>query len=297
MRAGYARRMKLGGGAVVTANGLTGRLYAAETGPDQSHGTPKRGAPQYGTPKRGTPKKVRPVFVLLHGIGVSHRYLARLHLELARGEQARGAVVYSFDLPGFGGTPRPGRQVSVGEYAAFVAAVLADAGVQSCVVVGHSMGAQFAVELALQQPALVSGVVLMGPVVDPSRRSAAWHALALTRDALLCETPATNAVVFTDYFRTGLRWYATALPVMLGFPLETRVRGVEQPVLVLRGGRDPIARRPWCEFLAAQAPHGTFAEVPARGHVVQDTAPSSVAHAIARWVETTADGVRGSLPG
>jgi pimeloyl-ACP methyl ester carboxylesterase len=289
--------MKLGGGAVMTANGLTGRLYAAETGPDQSHATPQHGAPQPGAAQPGAPQKDRPVFVLLHGIGVSHRYFARLQLELARGEQAPGAVVYSFDLPGFGGTPHPGRQVSVGEYAAFVATVLADAGVQSCVVVGHSMGAQFAVELALQQPALVSGVVLMGPVVDPARRSAAWHALALTRDALLCETPATNAVVFTDYFRTGLRWYATELPVMLGFPLETRVRGVEQPVLVLRGGRDPIARRPWCEFLATQAPHGTFAEVPACGHVVQDTAPSAVAHAIARWAGTTADGVRGSLSG
>lgn len=307
--------MKLGGGTVVTANGLTGRLYAAEVGPDQSRGESdatrpgasghgpsnpaalQHGSPQPGTPRPGAPKRDRPVFVLLHGIGVTHRYFAKLHLELSGGRQAPGAVVYSFDLPGFGSTPRPGRQVSVGEYAAFVAAVLAEAGVKSCVVVGHSMGTQFAVELALQEPELVSGVVLMGPVVDPSRRSATWHALALTRDALLCEAPATNAVVFTDYFRTGLRWYFTQLPVMLGFPLEARVRGVQQPVLVLRGGRDPIARRSWCEYLAAQAPHGTFAEVPARGHVVQDTAPSAVAHAIARWAETTADGLRGSLPG
>ncbi|WP_104139445.1 alpha/beta fold hydrolase [Arthrobacter sp. ZGTC131] len=303
--------MKLGSGTVVTANGLTGRLYAAEAGPDQSRGespsTSEHGpfkpadlnpaALQHGTSRPGSPKRDRPVFVLLHGIGVTHRYFAKLHLELSRGKQAPGAVVYSFDLPGFGDTPRPGRQVSVGEYAAFVAAVLAEAGVQSCVVVGHSMGTQFAVELALQEPDLVSGVVLMGPVVDPSRRSATWHALALTRDSLLCEAPTTNAVVFTDYFRTGLRWYFTQLPVMLGFPLETRIRGVQQPVLVLRGGRDPIARRPWCEYLAAEAPHGTFAEVPARGHVVQDTAPSAVAHAIARWAETTADGLRGSLPG
>jgi pimeloyl-ACP methyl ester carboxylesterase len=255
--------MRLGGGVAVTANGLTGRLYSSNV--------PSAAA--------------RPVYVLLHGIGVSHRYLARLHVELAR-----SADVYSFDLPGFGGTPRPGRQVSVGEYAAFVAAVLAQQGVGSCIVVGHSMGVQFAVELALQAPALVSRTVLMGPVVDPARRSAAWHALALTRDALFSEPPSTNAVVFTDYFRAGFRWYLTELPVMMEYPLDARARGVAQPVLVLRGGRDPIARRPWCEYLAAQAPDGAFAEVRGRGHVVQETATEDVARIIRSWAGAAAEG-------
>jgi pimeloyl-ACP methyl ester carboxylesterase len=255
--------MRLASGTAVTANGLTGRLYA----PNAPSATGQ------------------PAFVLLHGIGVSHRYLARLHVELAQ-----EAAVYSFDLPGFGGTPRPGRRITVAEYAAFVAAVLAERGVESCIAVGHSMGAQFAVELALQAPGLVTRTVLMGPVVDPARRSAAWHALALTRDALFSEPPTTNAVVFTDYFRTGMRWYLTELPVMMDYPLDARIRGVAQPVLVLRGGRDPIARRPWCEFLAAQALDGALAEVRGRGHVVQDTATEDVARIIRSWAGTAAEG-------
>jgi pimeloyl-ACP methyl ester carboxylesterase len=271
--------MRLAGGTAVTVNGLTGRLYSANVPAAMG----------------------QPAYVLLHGIGVSHRYLARLHMELACPEgqneppeeqyrQAEGATVYSFDLPGFGGTPRPGRQVTVGEYAAFVAAVLAERGVASCIVVGHSMGAQFAVELALQAPGLVTRTVLMGPVVDPARRSAAWHALALTRDALFSEPPSANAVVFTDYFRAGMRWYVTELRVMMEYPLDTRIRGVAQPVLVLRGGRDPIARRPWCELLAAQAPDGAFAEVRGRGHVVQETATEDVARIIRSWAGTAAEG-------
>ncbi|MDQ0616061.1 alpha/beta fold hydrolase [Arthrobacter globiformis] len=269
--------MRLSGGVVVTANGLTGRLYTSNEASAAE----------------------QPAYVLLHGIGVSHRYFARLHVELAQGPEGqgqqaegaeRGAAVYSFDLPGFGGTPRPGRQVTVGEYAAFVAAVLAEYAVESCIVVGHSMGVQFAVELALQAPGLVSRIVLMGPVVDPARRSAAWHALALTRDSLFSEPPLTNVVVFTDYFRTGVRWYLTELPVMMEYPLDSRVSGVAQPVLVLRGGRDPIARRPWCEYLAAQAPDGAFAEVPGRGHVVQDTATERVARTIRHWAGTAAEG-------
>ena len=282
--------MQLQDGRDVTVNGLKGRLYSSVSDPE-----PHAPAPGATGTMPGTSETGRQAYVLLHGIGVSHRYLAKLHQELAgsgaAGAQASDAVVYTFDLPGYGTTPRPGHQVSVAEYAAFVAAVLADEGVQSCVVVGHSMGVQFAVELALQQPELVSRVVLMGPVVDPARKSAAWHALALTRDAVFSEKPSTNIVVFSDYFKAGLRWYLTQLPVMLNYPMEQRTRELTQPVLVLRGGRDPIARRSWCENLAHQPRYGSFVEVPGCGHVAQDSAPEAVARAIVHWATTADDGV------
>jgi len=255
--------MKLSGGKDVEAGGLTGRLYAS-----------------VGSGSSGP----RPTYVLLHGIGVSHRYLALLHRELAT-----AANVYSFDLPGFGGAPRPGRQLSVGEYAEFVNAVLADAGVRSCVLIGHSMGTQFAVELALREPGLVAGVVLMGPVVDPRRRSVPAQAAALTRDAMFCESLSSNVTVFGDYFRAGLRWYLTELPVMMEYPLESRIQGVGQPALVMRGSRDPVAPHPWCERLAGQAPQGSLVEIPGQGHVFQHTAPGPAAAAISSWVRM-ADG-------
>lgn len=220
----------------------------------------------------------RPTYVLLHGIGVSHRYFARLHRELSL-----AADVYSFDLPGFGDAPRPRRQVPVGEYAAFVRAALAAAGVTSCVVIGHSMGTQHAVELALQEPELVDAMVLMGPVVDPRRRSVARQALALTLDAMFRESPTSNAIVFSDYFRAGLRWYLTELPVMMDYPIEARVRGVGQPVLVMRGSKDPVAGRGWCQRLAALAPQGSLTEIPGQGHVFQHTAPGPAAAAITSW--------------
>jgi pimeloyl-ACP methyl ester carboxylesterase len=249
--------VKLTGGLDIEAGGLAGRLYSSV-------------APSPDEPRR--------TFVLLHGIGVSHRYLARLHQELAL-----TANVYSFDLPGFGDAPRPTRQVPVGEYAAFVSAALSDAGVTSCVVIGHSMGTQHAVELALQEPDLVAGVVLMGPVVDPRRRSVARQALALTRDAMFSESLSANAIVFSDYFRAGPRWYLTELPVMMEYPLEARIPGVSQPVLVLRGGRDPVAGRDWCQRLAAQAPQGSLTEIPGQGHVFQHTATGPAAAAITSW--------------
>ncbi len=145
------------------------------------------------------------------------------------------------------------------------------------------MGTQHAVELALQEPGLVDGVVLMGPVVDPHRKSVARQAVALTRDALFSENLSSNALVFTDYFRAGPRWYLTELPVMMSYPMEERVQGLSQPALVMRGSKDPVAKRPWCERLAALAPQGSVVEVPGTGHVLQHTAPQATAAAISSW--------------
>lgn len=250
--------MALTGGRDVTSGGLQGRLYASVQPAEMG---------------------ARPTYVLLHGIGVSHRYLARLHQELAK-----AADVYSFDLPGFGKSSKPGRQMQVEDFAAFISEVLAEAGVSNYVPVGHSMGTQFAVELALQEPERVAGAVLMGPVVETSRKSVARQAMALTRDAMFSESLTSNAIVFSDYFRAGPRWYLTELPVMMEYPLEERLAAVNQPVLVLRGTKDPVARRPWCVNLAEVAPKGTMAEILGQGHVFQHTAPEIAAQAVNGWV-------------
>jgi pimeloyl-ACP methyl ester carboxylesterase len=213
------------------------------------------------------------VFVLLHGIGVSHRYLARLHREL----EASGTVI-SFDLPGFGGTPKPDERVTVEQYAQLVGHALERAGVGKCVVVGHSMGCQFAVELARQRPSLVTHAVLMGPVVDSHRRSVLRQAAALAWDSL-SEPPSANAIVFSDYLRCGPRWYLTELSEMMAYPTEDRITDVAVPILVLRGTRDPVAGRVWSAALAARAPSGRVLEIPG-SHVVQHNAPTLVADAI-----------------
>jgi pimeloyl-ACP methyl ester carboxylesterase len=240
----------------VEHGGLRGRLYASKR--------------QGGNPDDGAP-----TFVLVHGIGVSHRYLTRLHRALAQ-----SADTYSIDLPGFGGTPKPKKQLSVEEYTAFILAVLDDAGVeQNCVFVGHSMGTQFAVEAAILDPGRFSHVVLMGPVVDPKRRQPVLQAWDLFLDGLLAESLTSNWIVFTDYVRCGLRWYLKELPVMLGYAIEDRVAKVKAPVLVLRGERDPVAKAEWGRALAEQA-GGQLAEIPGCGHVAQHLATEQVAEVI-----------------
>ncbi|WP_306900801.1 alpha/beta fold hydrolase [Arthrobacter sp. B1I2] len=220
--------------------------------------------------------------MLLHGIGMSHRYYRKLQALLAE----HGDTL-AIDLPGFGGTPTPNRQLSIADYAVHTAAVLEKMGVTQAVLVGHSMGAQFATELAVQHPDLVSHVVLLGPVVNPEQSTVRQQTLALGLDSLR-ESPAGNAVVLTDYARAGLRWYLTELPVMMTYDLGAQLALVPQPVLVIRGSRDPVAPRPWCEKLAVTAPNGRFLELPGKPHMVQHGAASVTTAAILAFTSSQA---------
>ncbi|MEV7630868.1 alpha/beta hydrolase [Microbacterium sp. NPDC089318] len=227
-------------------------------------------------------------FVLVHGIGMSHRYLARLHGALG----PRGTVI-SVDLPGFGGLPKPPRDLDIADMADALAVVLDSISTGPVVLVGQSMGTQWVVELAARRPDLARAVVLIGPVADERRRTVLQQAALLALDTA-GEPPGANALVFGDYLRCGPPWYLTQLRHMLGYPIEERIAMVSAPVLILRGSRDPIASRAWCRHLRDAGPPGTvMAEVPRRVHNVQHTAPGAVASAIRHFcAERLATGVR-----
>ena len=217
-----------------------------------------------------------PAVVLVHGIGVSHRYLARTHNALRELIPAERAAVLTVDLPGYGGLPKPRTDADVPRIAAALGLALDRCGVDDAVLVGHSMGTQWVTELARQRPGLARGVVLIGPVADDRHRTAFAQARALAVDTLR-ESPGTNVVVFTDYLRCGVPWYLRQLRHMLAYPLEERARDLTQPLLVVRGDRDPIAGEEWCRRIAAAAPRGEFGVVAGGAHVIQDAQPRRLA--------------------
>jgi pimeloyl-ACP methyl ester carboxylesterase len=226
------------------------------------------------TPGPAGPTATTSPFVLVHGIGMTHRYLDRLRAELAA-----DAVVHSVDLPGFGPDPGPRVRLGVEDQARLIVEALGALRITSCVLVGHSMGVQFVTAAALRSPALAERVVLMGPVVDRTRRTVVQQAIALAHDTLR-ESPTVNIMVFSDYLRTGMRWYARQLGPMMQYPLERAVERLECPVLVLRGGRDPVAGREWCRELAGRARDGDFVEIEGSAHVVQHSAARETSAAI-----------------
>jgi len=214
-----------------------------------------------------------PVFLLIHGVGLSHRSFSRLARELS----PHGAVIAP-DLPGFGSAPGARRGLSIEEMAQALLPRLdrGTIGHRGLVVLGHSLGAEVAIEIARLRPALTLGVVLVGPVVDPEASSAFGQARRLLID-MLQEPPLTGAMVARDYIRGGLLSFAAGVTSMLRYTTADRISSVTAPVLVMRGARDPVAPAPWVARLHHSAPGGYTAEIANAVHNVVHSHPRAVA--------------------
>lgn len=226
-------------------------------------------------PSRGQVRdEADPTVVFVHGIGMSHRSFARSQRAVAAEHHT-----ISVDLPGFGWLPAAGRRLSIEELGDVVVRAVRHLVVDDLVLVGQSMGTQVVIESARRHPDAVTAIVLVGPVIDAERRSLPMQALDLSRDGFV-EGVRMNTVLVTDYLRS-MRQYLRELGPMLRYPTEQTITEVTQPVLVVRGTQDPIARHDWSARLAAAAPDGTFVEL-AGPHHVQERQPD----ALARLLET-----------
>lgn len=222
-------------------------------------------------------------YLLVHGIGMSHRYLTPLHDALPQ-----DARIISVDLPGFGGLPRPAEDLDVPAMGGLIGELMAMLDITRCVLIGHSMGAQWAIEAARSEPSRLVGVVLIGPVVDDRHRSLGAQSRALAVDTL-GESPAANAVVFTDYLRCGVPWYLTQARHMVAYRTEDGIAAVTAPILIIRGSDDPVAGPEWCRRLQSLASDSTLVE-PEGQHNVQYSAPRDVAAAIERHAAAVSAG-------
>lgn len=217
------------------------------------------------------------VFVLVPGIGVSHRYFAPLAAELSR-----YGVIYMLDMPGFGLTRKPKAPLTIVQYADILDRFIEGLDIVRPVLIGHSMGCQITTELLVQQPELTDRLVMLAPTVNPDERSGLVQALRLLQDGFH-EPLRLNYIVTSDYVRCGLRWYFTVLPYMLHDRIEDRLARVRARTLVMRGQHDVIVPRRWTEALTTMLPDARMREVPDIGHVCMYRYPRAVADACSEW--------------
>lgn len=98
---------------------------------------------------------------LLHGLGADRRAFQRFERLLPPAWDIR-----SLDLLGHGEAPQPDSGYSLEHHADHVAEVVAAEA--PVVLVGHSYGAATAVAVAARRPHLVSGIILLDPIVANS---------------------------------------------------------------------------------------------------------------------------------
>lgn len=214
-----------------------------------------------------------PVFVLIPGIGVSHRYFVPLARELSQAGR-----VYMLDMPGFGRTEKPETSLSISEYGSILLEFLRYMKINQPVLIGHSMGCQIATDMLVRNPDITDELVLLGPTVNPRERHGLVQAMRLFQDGLH-EPFSLNRIVVSDYLRCGPRWYFKVLPQMINDRIEDRLGRIRARTVVVRGQHDVIVPRHWTERVAEKIPDSTMHEIPSVGHVCMYKYPKIVADA------------------
>ena len=179
--------------------------------------------------------------VLFHGYAASSRYMVPLLDQLAA-----HCPVYAPDLPGWGKSTKPAHTLGISELADVLAEWVVDRGLQRPVFLGNSLGCQILVELAVRHPGMLSGLVLVGPTVDPRARSVRQQALRLAADVPL-ERPSLWPIEVWDWLHMGLPHAVGIVRVMIDDRIEMKLPRVTVPILVVRGSRDPIVPQAWAE--------------------------------------------------
>ncbi|WP_067479740.1 alpha/beta fold hydrolase [Actinomadura hibisca] len=212
-----------------------------------------------------------PPLVLVHGLGISGRYMVPLMRLLADDH-----YVLAPDLPGIGASDRPRAPLDVAGLADALAAWTETVGLHRPALLGHSLGCQVVAHVADRYPDRASRLVLAGPGRDPAARSPVRQALRLVADAPR-EAPSLIPLAVTDYLRSGPWRMWRTLRASLETDAADRLRRIPHPTLVVRGSRDPIASPDWARTIADLLPAGAAVQLDGAPHAVNYTTPAALA--------------------
>ena len=194
----------------------------------------------------------------------------------------------AFDQPGHGRSGGIDSLGSVGRMADFTRALVHKLGIGPLVLLGHSLGGAVAVRCALDEPALVRGLVLCSTaarfpaadeIVEQTRLVVAGRARRqFPRDAY---SPSASRETLGRGFMEDLK---TDPRVLLGdleagreWDCEAELASIEVPTLVAVGADESAPFRDGAERLAAGIPGATLEVVPDAGHFVPIEQPDALA--------------------
>lgn len=240
--------------------------------------------------------------LFVHGNGVDHRML----LDLDDAFDDEWERIY-LDLPGFGGSAALAGPGGLPELADWLERTVAELiGSAPFAVVGASLGALLARELAARLPGRCLGMALLAPVVDPvpENRTLPEPVVLVADPELLSSLAEPDAVAyaelavvqsvenwerFRDVVLPGLKvadeaamerlWQRYALPASP----DERLVGYDRPVLLVTGRQDAVVGFTDQWRLAQQFPRASYALLDRAGHNIQVDQPRLVRELLGHW--------------
>ena len=253
--------------------------------------------------------------LLVHGLA-SNAGFWRYNIDALAGA---GYRVIAVDLPGFGKSAKGAYPYTPSFYAETLARFIEALDLDPLVYVGHSMGGQVGLTLALERPELIDQLVLAAPagIEAFDEGEGAWLANALTEEGIAnAPEPAIRANLGLNFHRWDadrLEWmveerarmakseemdefsYAVIRSVhgMIDEPTTPFLSDVSVPTLVVYGQYDGLIPNP---YLHPGTPRGVFApgveaipdaelvEIPDAGHMLMIERPEAFNEAVLEYL-------------
>ena len=157
---------------------------------------------------------------------------------------AEGRYVLAPDLPGFGSSERSVADYSIAAHADYLLALLDDLAITEADLVGFSMGGGVALELAARRPRQVRSLTLLSSIGVQELELLGNHLLnhgvhAIQLAAVWALHEATPHFGRLDGFLLDVP-YARNFYDSDQRPLRGILRGLQMPVLIVHGDRDPL---------------------------------------------------------
>jgi len=234
----------------------------------------------------------QPLLVCLHGWLLAGRLWDPLRLALA-GRQR----LWTPDLPGFGGTPRPrSLHPTLASYGRWVAEQCLRLDERRVVLVGHSLGGSVALHAAPLLGDRLVGVIQIaagGGVYQPRAFSQLRNGGRLFlqwRPSWLAELPGTGAIrsplIAEQRAARSLLACSTNRGAVRQLP--ALVAGLQVPSLWIACSRDQVMEPRYVRHLAGYSDRHELAELQGCGHLPMRQSPHQLAEVIESWVQSLA---------
>jgi pimeloyl-ACP methyl ester carboxylesterase len=197
--------------------------------------------------------------VCVHGLNVSSRHAIPFALGVAPYVQ-----VYAPDQPGYGKSDGADHLLDVDERAAWI---------------GSSFGTQMLSAIAVRHPDVVTCAILVSPIVEPATRTYPRLARLWWKNKSR-EPKGVEASTLSEYRDTGLPRVLFTFRQMVADRIEDRLPLMCMPVLVVRGGNDPILSPQWFDDVMRMLPQARLVTVPGAAHAVNMNSPRALAREV-----------------
>jgi len=199
------------------------------------------------------------------------------------------------ELPGHGESGGEGED-EIGKYAEDVRVFMKTLGLRKVFLVGHSMGGAIVQTLALTQPEVVKGIVLVGTgarlkvlpmILDGIKNNFERTVQTITRFAY-------SRKVSSDLMERGVSDMMRCRPEVLygdflacdRFDLMNEVEKIDLPALVLCGSEDELTPVKYSQFLQQRIKGSKLEILPNAGHMVMIESPEAFNEKVGEFIAT-----------